>query len=88
MKIINQIDPNIWTHKFSCKKCLAELEANVDDIEYHFSEGDGPHPSTHNYIVSCPICGAKYTLNTFDLKIPEVVLIKARQKYLKNNDPY
>lgn len=86
MKILKQEDPKAWSHQFTCKKCKAVCEASCDDVNRHYSEADGPHPSCEYFDVSCPVCDENIPILAKDM--PEVVLIQARRRYRSNYDPY
>lgn len=86
MKIIQQEDPANWSHQFTCKKCKAVCEAECDDVQRHYSQADGPYPACEYFDVSCPVCHETHAIPVKDM--PEVVLIKARNKYRSNYDPY
>jgi len=55
MKILKEPDLT-WSHKFTCNKCCAELEAETTDLHKKHYSGDMREPSYDSYYVICPRC--------------------------------
>jgi hypothetical protein len=78
MKVINQVDTKIWSHKHICTHCDSELEVESKDVIYHYYDGDMREPAYAAYQAMCIVCS-----NTFNLpqdKVPKLVKLEAEKR--------
>lgn len=66
MKVLksgNTVDPLKWRHKFTCKKCSANLEGSYSDLSHKQLHDIRGEPSRDMYYFSCPECSWKHSMS-------------------------
>lgn len=81
MKIISHGNNSIWTKQVTCTGCEAELEIEVEDIEYFISDKEAMSQQYDldpegTYFVRCPECQTEITIKA--KKIPPAIRDKIR----------
>lgn len=60
-----------WGHKFTCRGCKSELEAEPSDVRLGRFGGGYCESGDLKYYVTCAVCGTDHTIA--DSKVPQDV---------------